>query len=100
MKSGAGLLNIGRAGSVDHDALVEALRTAALSGAILDVYDPEPLPESSPLWHADSLVLMPHVTSDDLDCYLPKTLDLVFANAARLRRGQPLVNVVDPMRGY
>ena len=100
MKSGAGLLNIGRAGSVDHDALVEALRTAALSGAILDVYDPEPLPESSPLWHADNLMLTPHVTSDDLDCYLPKTLDLVFANAARLRRGQPLVNVVDPVRGY
>jgi phosphoglycerate dehydrogenase-like enzyme len=100
MKSGAGLLNIGRAGSVDHGALVEALRTAALSGAIIDVYDPEPLPESSPLWHVDNLLLTPHVTSDDLDCYLPKTLDLVFANAARLRRGQSLVNMIDPVRGY
>jgi phosphoglycerate dehydrogenase-like enzyme len=100
MKPGAGFFNIGRAGSVDHQALVEALRSGALSGAILDVYDPEPLPLSSPLWHADNLVLTPHVTSDDLDEYLPKTLDLVFANAARLLRGEPLANVVDPTRGY
>jgi phosphoglycerate dehydrogenase-like enzyme len=100
MKRGTGFLNIGRAGSVDHDALVEALRTGALSGAIIDVHDPEPLPASSPLWHADNLVLTPHVTSDDLDGYLPKTFDLVFANTARLMGGEPLVNVVDPARGY
>jgi phosphoglycerate dehydrogenase-like enzyme len=100
MKQGAGLFNIGRAGSLDHDALVEALGHGALSGAVLDVHDPEPLPESSPLWHAENVVLTPHVTSDDLDDYLPKTFDLVFANAARLMRGERLVNVVDPARGY
>lgn len=100
MKSGAGFFNIGRAGSVDHQALVEALRSRALSGAILDVYDPEPLPEASPLWQADNVVLTPHVTSDDLDEYLPKTFDLVFANAARLLRGEMLVNTVDPAQGY
>jgi len=100
MKRGAGMLNIGRAGLVDHDALVGALQAGALSGAILDVHDPEPLTESSPLWRAANVVLTPHVTSDDLDNYLPKTLDLVFANAARLLRGQTLVNTVDPVRGY
>jgi phosphoglycerate dehydrogenase-like enzyme len=100
MKPGAGFLNIGRAGSVDHAALVEALRSGALSGAILDVHDPEPLPGSSPLWLAENVILTPHVTSDDLDEYLPKTLDLVFANAARLIRGEPLVNAVDPRLGY
>jgi hypothetical protein len=45
-------------------------------------------------------VLTPHVTSDDLNEYLPKTLDLVFANAARLMRGEALLNQVDPRRGY
>ena len=100
MKPGAGFLNIGRAGSVDHQALVEALRSGAISGAILDVHDPEPLPASSPLWQADNVVLTPHVTSDDLDEYMPKTLDLVFANAARLMRGEPLANAVDPALGY
>jgi phosphoglycerate dehydrogenase-like enzyme len=100
MKPGAGFFNIGRAGSVDHEALAEALRSGALSGAILDVYDPEPLPAASPLWQVDNLVLTPHVTSDDLDEYLPKTLDLVFANAVRLMHGERLVNAVDPLRGY
>lgn len=100
MKKGAGFLNIGRAGSIDHDALVAALGSGALSGAIVDVHDPEPLPGSSPLWGADNLILTPHVTSDDLDQYLPKTYDLVFANAARLLRGEPLLNAVDPALGY
>ena len=100
MKRGAGLLNVGRAGLVDHEALVVALQIGALSGAILDVHDPEPLPKSSPLWRAANLVLTPHVTSDDLEGYLPKTFDLVFANATRLMRGERLVNTVDPVRGY
>jgi phosphoglycerate dehydrogenase-like enzyme len=100
MKPGAAFLNIGRAGSVDHEALIDRLRSGALSGAILDVFDPEPLPATSPLWHAPNLILTQHVTSDDLDLYLPKTFDLVFANAARLQRGEPLLNAVDPRRGY
>jgi phosphoglycerate dehydrogenase-like enzyme len=100
MKPGAGLYNIGRAGLVDHDALAELLASGALGGAILDVFDPEPLPGDSPLWDVDNLVVMPHVTSDDLDEYLPATFDLVFANAARLARGEPLLNRVDPGLGY
>jgi phosphoglycerate dehydrogenase-like enzyme len=100
MRKGAGLFNISRAGSLDHAALVAALRSGALSGAVLDVHDPEPLPQSSPLWQAENLILTPHVTSDDLDSYLPKTYDLVFANAARLIRGERLINAVDPVRGY
>jgi glyoxylate/hydroxypyruvate reductase len=100
MKRGAGFLNIGRAACVDHAALVVALASGALSGAVLDVYDSEPLPASSPLWRTDHLLLIPHVTSDDPEHYLPKTFDLVFANVARLLRGESLLNVVDPERGY
>lgn len=100
MKKDAGFINIGRAGSVDHDALTDALNSGALSGAIIDVYDPEPLPATSPLWQVDNLVMLPHVSSDDEDEYLPKTLDLVFENIARLRQDRPLLNVVDRSRGY
>jgi glyoxylate/hydroxypyruvate reductase len=100
MKAGAGLINIGRAGLVDYNALVEALRAGRISGAILDVYDPEPLPAESPLWSAENIVLMPHVTSDDEDNYLPKSLDLVFENFRRLLSGQQLFNLVDRERGY
>ena len=100
LKAGAGLVNVGRAGCLDHAALIDALKSGTLSGAIIDVYDPEPLPASSPLWQTPNLVMIPHVSSDDLDLYLPKTYDLVFANIARLRRGEPLINAVDPKLGY
>jgi phosphoglycerate dehydrogenase-like enzyme len=72
MKQGAGLINIGRAGLVDYAALADALHEGRLSGAVLDVYDPEPLPSTSPLWAVSNLILMPHVTSDDEDQYLPR----------------------------
>ena len=100
MKQGAGFINMGRAGAVDHDALAKALKNGAVSGAILDVFDPEPLPSRSPLWQCDNLMVIPHVTSDDEDNYLPKTLDLVFENVRRLLNGEKLINVVDPRRQY
>jgi phosphoglycerate dehydrogenase-like enzyme len=100
MKRGAGLVNVGRAGCLDHDALIAALAAGTLSGAVIDVYDPEPLPASSPLWHAPNLIMIPHVSSDDLELYMPKTYDLCFANVGRLQRGEPLLNAVDPKLGY
>jgi phosphoglycerate dehydrogenase-like enzyme len=100
MKEGASLINIGRAGVVDYVALGEALGEGKLSGAVLDVYDPEPVPPSSPLWTFDNVIMMPHVSSDDEDQYLPKSFDLVFENIRRLLRGEELLNVVDRVRGY
>ena len=100
LRRGIGFINVGRAGLVDHAALIESLEDGTISSAIIDVYDPEPLPPDSPLWHVPNLLLMPHVTSDDEDRYLPKTLDLVFENVRRLAAGEPLVNMVDPQRGY
>jgi phosphoglycerate dehydrogenase-like enzyme len=100
LKPGAALLNIGRAAVVDEAALLGALDSGALACAITDVYPSEPLPATSPLWGAQNLIMIPHVSSDDLDRYMPKTYDLAFANIARLLRGEPLVNAVDPARGY
>ena len=99
-KRGAGLINVGRAGVVDYDALRAALASGALGGAVLDVFDPEPLPANSPLWRTPNLYLSPHCSSDDAEAYLPLTLDLVFENAARLLAGRRLKNRVDPKRGY
>jgi phosphoglycerate dehydrogenase-like enzyme len=100
VKAGAGLINVGRAGVVDYDALRGALKSGALSGAILDVFEQEPLPASSPLWRTPNLILTPHCSSDDLDRYMPLTLDLVFENLSRLMAGRPLKNRVNPRRGY
>ncbi len=100
MKAGAGLINIGRGPVLDQAALEQALRSGHLSGAVLDVFDPEPLPAGHSLWGAPNVYLSPHCSSDDNDDYMPMTLDLAFANAARLARGRKLANVVDPARGY
>jgi len=100
MKQGAGFINIGRAGSVDHEALVDALNAGRLSGAVLDVFESEPLASNSPLWRTDNVILMQHVTSDDEDVYLPKTFDLVFENVRRLTGGKDLLNTVDRQREY
>ena len=100
MKPGAGLVNVGRAATVDYDALSDNLRSGHLSGAVLDVFDPEPLPADSPLWRVPNLIATPHVSADDGDSYVPLTLDLVFRNLERLLEGRPLQNVVRPELGY
>ncbi|MCP3977439.1 MAG: D-2-hydroxyacid dehydrogenase [bacterium] len=96
----AGVINMGRAAVVDYTALAAALTEGALSGAILDVFDPEPLPADSPLWDVPNLVMTPHMSSDDALTYVPRTLDLVFENVGRLVAGEPLQNRVDPALGY
>jgi phosphoglycerate dehydrogenase-like enzyme len=100
IKPGAGLINMGRARVVDYDALADKLRDGSLSGAILDVFDPEPLPPGSPLWDTPNLILTPHVSSDDDEGYIPRTLDLFFDNVRRHLAGRPLRNRVRPKLGY
>jgi phosphoglycerate dehydrogenase-like enzyme len=72
MKNGAGLVNIGRAAVVDYDALVERLEDGSLSGAILDVFDQEPLPTDSRFWNVPNLMVMPHICRIDLEIVLQK----------------------------
>ena len=100
MKPGAGLINVGRAAVVDYDALCESLASGRLSGAVLDVFDPEPLPPDSPLWQTDRLLVTPHISADDGESYVPLTLDLFFDNMRRYLAGEPLANVVRPELGY
>jgi len=100
MKPAAGLINLARARVVDYDALGAKLARGELSGAILDVFDPEPLPPDSPLWTMPNVVMTPHVSSDDVERYVPRTLDLVFANVSRYLAGRPLTNRVRPEREY
>jgi phosphoglycerate dehydrogenase-like enzyme len=88
-------VNFGRAKVCDYEALSRHLRAGRISGAVLDVFDPEPLPTDSPLWDVPNLVITPHCSSDDATAYMPMTLDLVFENVDRLLRGQELLNVVD-----
>ncbi|HEX9770061.1 MAG TPA: NAD(P)-dependent oxidoreductase, partial [Kiloniellales bacterium] len=68
--------------------------------AILDVFDPEPLPADSPLWRTPNLVITPHSSSDDPDVYTPRTLDMVLRNMERLLAGKPLLNRVSRRYQY
>ena len=99
MKKGAGLLNYSRAALVDYEALRKRLEKGELS-AVLDVFDPEPLPSSSPLWKTPNLIITPHCSSDDTERYTPKTLELVFRQMQRFMAGKRLTNVVDPELEY
>jgi phosphoglycerate dehydrogenase-like enzyme len=99
MKPTAFFINVGRGGTVDTDALVDALVSGRIAGAGLDVTDPEPLPEDHPLWRAPNLIITPHFSawSDD-DSNL---LWLLFReNLRRFAAGEELLSVVDPRQGY
>ena len=100
LKPGAGLVNIGRAAVVDYEALVKGLNSGAIGGAVLDVFDPEPLPSESHLWSQPNLVITPHVSADDGNAYVSLTLDVFFNNMRRLIRGEALENQVNTTLGY
>lgn len=100
MKPTAGFINMARAETVDYKVLIRKLEAGEIAGAILDVFNPEPLPSDSPLWTTPNLIMTPHVGSDDRDSYVHLTLDLALDNARRLMEGRSLRNVVDPGREY
>ena len=99
-KRGVGIINIGRAGSVDYAALADLLRSGHVGGAILDVFSPEPLPAGSQLWSTPNLIVSPHVSSDDRDGYMLGTMNLVCRNLRRLLARRPLENIIQQDRGY
>ena len=99
MRSSAFLLNIARGEVIDETALVRALRSGALAGAALDVFNQEPLPADHPFWGLENLVLTPHV-SGYTPRYFDKMLEIFEDNLARFVAKQPLRNLVDKQLGY
>lgn len=91
------LVNVGRGSLVDEAALAAALRRGELRGAVLDVFDHEPLPADSPLWNAPGLVLTAHVAAHSRPADIAR---LFAANYNRFVAGEPLRDVIDFERGY
>ena len=100
LKPSAGIINIGREGVMDYNALCDKLDSGSLAGAILDVFDPEPVAADSRLWTTRNLILTPHISADDGDAYIPLTLDLFFRNLHLFKNDQALLNPVNPAQGY
>jgi phosphoglycerate dehydrogenase-like enzyme len=99
MRRDAFLINISRGSTVHEGALVAALTNGTIAGAGLDVFETEPLPQDSPLWHFPNVIISPHLAGDS-DQYSRRFTDLFLENLAHFRAGEPLRNVVDPDRGY
>jgi len=97
MKPDAVLINIGRGAIVEEPALIRALRAHRIAGAVLDVFEREPLPPDSPLWRFPGVLITPH----NAGFSFPREIVRIFAeNYRRFCRGEPLRYVVDFERGY
>ncbi|KAL4914605.1 hypothetical protein BDW62DRAFT_213368 [Aspergillus aurantiobrunneus] len=93
------LTNISRGKVVDQDALIVSLKSGELSGAALDVTEPEPLPENHPLWEAPNVQISPHVSALGEE-YFIRSFDIVRENLDRVNRGEALVNEYRRGKGY
>jgi len=100
LPAGAGIVNIGRGALVDQDVMCDLLDSGHLSGAVLDVFTPEPIPEGHRLWSTRNLIISPHTAADDPNTYNPRSLDQFFDNLRAWREGRPMPNLFDPARGY
>ena len=99
MKKSAYFVAVSRGKVYNTDALVKALDSRRLAGAGLDVTNPEPLPKGHALWKFDNVVITPHIAGQS-DNVSARQLELFKENIAHFVKGQPLVNVVDKLKGY
>lgn len=95
------VINVGRGSAVDQEALMDALNSDQLSGAALDVFEPEPLPQDHPLWDTKNLIITPHVSGNlTLDYTRNVNVDMFCTDLANYAAGRPLEHLVDRKRGY
>ncbi|MFQ5556317.1 MAG: NAD(P)-dependent oxidoreductase [Acidimicrobiales bacterium] len=99
MRDDAWLVNVARGGIVDHDHLHRALVSGTIAGAVLDVTEPEPLPDDSPLWALPNCVITPHV-GNTAEMGLPLIARRVGENTRRWLAGEELLGPVDVDAGY
>ncbi|HEY8480076.1 MAG TPA: D-2-hydroxyacid dehydrogenase [Spirillospora sp.] len=99
MRPSARLVNVGRGALVVEADLVKALESGRIAGAALDVFEDEPLPESSPLWDMPNVIVSPHMSGDVVG-WRDELVRLFADNFDRYLSGRPLRNVVDKRLGY
>ncbi|BDI30150.1 3-phosphoglycerate dehydrogenase [Capsulimonas corticalis] len=99
MKHGAILINTGRGATIETDAMLAALNSGKLGAALLDVTDPEPLPEGHPLWTTPNVFITPHYSGAHPE-YDERADRIFLENLRRYLAGEALINVVDKEEGY
>ena len=93
------LINIGRGGTIQQPALIQALREGWIAGAGLDVFEQEPLPATSPLWELENVIMTAHYAGLT-PAYDQRALAIFLDNLRRYRSGEPLRNLYRADRGY
>ncbi|MFJ4195678.1 2-hydroxyacid dehydrogenase [Pseudomonas sp. NPDC089534] len=97
LADGAALVNVGRGAHLNADDLQQALADGKLRGALLDVFEREPLPADHPLWTTPGVTVTPHMASAaSHDCIAEQIAE----NVRRLNAGEPLLNSADRLLGY
>jgi len=99
LNRGAILVNVARGRIVDEREMIAALEEKRLGGAVLDVFDREPLDSASPLWSLPNVVITPHCSGVRPD-HWDAVIELFGDNLLRFRHGEPLLNLVDCDAGY
>jgi phosphoglycerate dehydrogenase-like enzyme len=99
LRRGAIIVNVARAKVVDEAAMIAALQSGQLGGAVLDVFDREPLESSSPLWCLPNVLISPHSSGVRPD-HWDEVINLFVENLNRFERGESLLNAVDCRVGY
>ncbi len=101
MRKNAVLINVGRGNAVDTDALCDALENGLISGAALDVTNPEPLPKDHRLWRIKNAIITPHISGGfSLQATFDRIVQISADNLEAYMRGERLKNIVDPSVGY
>jgi phosphoglycerate dehydrogenase-like enzyme len=94
------VVNVARGALLDEPALAERLASGRLRGAVLDVFQQEPLPSASPLWRLRNALITPHVAAVSPRKFWERELDLFLDNWERHRAGRDLRNRIDMAAGY
>tara|TARA_B100000678_G_scaffold223080_1_gene190681 strand:- start:304 stop:1242 length:939 start_codon:yes stop_codon:yes gene_type:complete len=100
MKANAVLVNVSRGDVIDQAALVDALKAKAIEAALLDVTEPEPLPEDHPLWSLDNAQVTMHLSGRAQTKMFQRSADRFIANLARWHAGEPVEPQMDLALGY
>jgi phosphoglycerate dehydrogenase-like enzyme len=99
LPDGAIVVNVGRGATIDEDAMIDGLTSGKLGGAVLDVTRVEPLPDDSPLWSIDNVVLSPH-TAANVGSENERIVEIFIDNLRRYLDGRSLRNLYDHDAGY
>lgn len=100
MQRSAYFINIGRGKTMILAELIEAIKQRDIAGCGLDVFEIEPLPAESPLWHLPNVLLTPHIAVKDAANIPERRFEILLDNARRFAAGEPLRNIVNKAAWY